>query len=99
MQKNTIASIIFALAFFLFFVLVLPQYDSIKAAREAVELRQNVLTERTAALNKVKELEVQTRARQSDINKIHSFLPERKQIDEIVMSIKEITELTGMLFP
>ena len=98
MQKNTLASIIFALAIFLFFILVLPQYDAIKAAKEAMAFRRGVLTERTAAFNKVKELDAQAKSRQSDINKIHSFLPERKQIDEVVMSIKEIAETNGMQF-
>lgn len=96
MQKNALAAIIFALASFLFFVLVLPEYDAIRVVREAVSSRQLLLEERSALLKNVLELNRQATARQSDINKIKSFLPERKQIDEIVSSLQKITEQSGL---
>lgn len=96
MQKNTLAAIICALSIFLFFVLVLPKYDSIKVYKMEIIGRQGILNERTAAFNKVRELDEQSRARQSDINKIQSFLPEHKQIDEVISSLKDITEKAGM---
>ena len=96
MQKNTLAAIIFSAAFFLVFVLVLPQYDSIKTAKGALPTRRNLLAERTAAVNKIVEAQKQVQSRQADINKIKSFLPERKQIDEVVSSIQNISESSGM---
>lgn len=96
MQKNTLAAIIFAIAVFAFFVLVLPQYDAIKLIKEATNSRQAALNERTVAFDRVKVLDGQVRQRQSDINKIKSFLPERKQIDEVVSSIQKISEESGM---
>ena len=92
MQKNTLAAIIFSAAFFLVFVLVLPQYDSIKTAKGALTTRRNLLAERTAVVNKIVEAQKQVQSRQADINKIKSFLPERKQIDEVVSSIQNISE-------
>lgn len=96
MQKNILAAIIFSVSFFAFFVLILPQYDAIKSIREAFNSRQAILNEKTVEFNRVKELDSQVKARQSDINKIKSFLPERKQIDELVSSIQNISERSGM---
>lgn len=80
----------------MFFVLVLPQYDVIKSAKEALAQRNEFLTQRTAQFNKVKELDAQARARQADIIKIRSFMPANKQIDEIVSSFQSISEGSGM---
>lgn len=96
MQKSTVAAIIFALSFFGLFVLAFPQYDSVTIFKEAVDLRQAALSQRSAQLSKMRELEGQIVARQADINKIKSFLPERKQIDEIVSSLEDITKSSGL---
>lgn len=96
MQKNTLAAIIFAISLFLLFVLVAPEYDAVKVAQKAVESRRLLLGERTVLLSNVLELDKQVRARQADVGKIKSFLPERKQIDEVVSSIQKITEQSGL---
>ena len=96
MQKPTLSALIFAFVFFLFFVLVLPEYDAIKVAKEALESRRLLLSERTTLLNNVLELDGQAQSRQADIGKIKAFLPERKQADEIVSSIQKITEQSGL---
>lgn len=96
MQKNTLAAIISAVAVFAFFVLVLPQYDAIKLIKEAINSRQATLNERTAESDRVREMDSQAKSRQSDINKIKSFMPERKQVDELVSSIQGIAEGSGV---
>ncbi len=96
MQKNTIAAIIFSITSFLFFVLVLPQYDAIKLTGDAIKSRQALLDQKTAALNNVKKLDSQVKSRQADIAKIKTFIPERKQTDEIVSSINKIAEQSGV---
>ena len=96
LQKDTLAAIIFAFSFFLLFVLALPQYDAIKAVKTAAQSRQSLLNDRTAQLNKARDLESQAQARRSDISKIHSFLPERKQVDEIVSGIHAISQEAGL---
>ncbi|MBI2063617.1 MAG: type 4a pilus biogenesis protein PilO [Candidatus Yanofskybacteria bacterium] len=95
MQKNTLAAIIFALSLFFIFVLVLPQYDIIKAAKGIIGPSQVLLGERKTFLNNVLELDKQAKSRQADIEKIKTFLPEHKQIDEIVSSIQKIAEQSG----
>lgn len=96
MSRNTITAIIFSIASFLFFVLILPQYDTVKLIGDAVGSRRVLLNQKTAALNNVKKLDSQAGSRQADIGRIKSFIPERKQTDEIVSSIQKITEQSGI---
>jgi len=78
------------------FVLVFPQYDAVKIIKEATKSRQTLLNEWIAGLNNVRELDRQAQTRQADIDKIKAFIPERKQIDEVVSSIQKITEQSGL---
>jgi len=96
MSKNTIVAIIFAIASFLFFVLVLPQYDAVRFVGDAIRSRQALLDQKTASFNNVKKLDSLIKSRREDISKIKSFMPERKQADEIVSSIQKITEQSGI---
>ena len=84
------------MALFLAFVLVLPQYDAIKAAKAAQVARQALLTERTAEIDNTKALGRQIELRQGDLDKIRTFLPTTKQIDEIVSSIQKISQDAGL---
>jgi Tfp pilus assembly protein PilO len=96
MNKGLIASLIFAAGAFAFFVLVLPEFDSLSNARAALETRQSLLEETTAELKRVAELEEQYKSRQADIDKLAVMLPEQKRIDEVVSSIQQITSQTGL---
>lgn len=96
MNKNTLAAIIVGLSLFLLFVLILPQYDEIKAAKDAKESRLVLLGERTAAFENVQESNRQVQSRKSDLDKIGTFLPETKQIDEVVSSIQKIAQDAGL---
>jgi Tfp pilus assembly protein PilO len=96
MNRNLIASIIFAAGAFAFFVLVLPKFDSISNARTALKTRQSLLEERGAELKKIGELDKKYKARQADINKIIAFMPAQKRIDQIVSSIQQVSSQAGL---
>ena len=96
MNKQLLSAIILSFVGISLFVLVLPQYDAIKVAKEAIGVRRSLVSERALFFDKVQELDRQARIRQSDTNKIESFIPERKQIDEVVSSIQEISEQSGL---
>ncbi len=96
MSKSLIASIIFAAGAFAFFILVLPQFDSISNTRTALKLRQSLLEEKRAELDNVSELGKQYGTRQADINKIVVFMPAQKRIDQIVSSIQQIAGQAGL---
>jgi len=96
MNKNILASIIFAAGAFAFFVLALPELNYVSAAREALGTRQSMLVEKQAELGRVGELNNQYEARQSDIDKMMVFLPKQKRIDQIVSSIQQMASQAGL---
>jgi Tfp pilus assembly protein PilO len=95
-NRTLIASIIFAAGAFAFFVLVLPEFTSIKNARAALQVRQALIEEKNAGLKNVAELNKQYKTRQADIDKIITFMPEQKRTDQIVSSIQQITSQSGL---
>jgi Tfp pilus assembly protein PilO len=96
MNKSLIASIIFAAGAFAIFVLILPEFTSIKDAKAALQARQALIEERNSELQKVAELDKQYQARQADIDKILVFMPEQKRIDQVVSSIQQMTTQAGL---
>lgn len=96
MNRTLIASIVFAAGAFAFFVLVLPEFTSIENARAALQARQALIEEKNAELKNVAELNEQYKARQAGIDKITTFMPEQKRIDQIVSSIQQISSQTGL---
>ena len=96
MNRNLIASIIFAAGAFAFFVLVLPEFTSIKNARATLQVRQALIEEKNAELKNVAELNGQYKARQVGIDKITTFMPEQKRVDQIVSSIQQIANQSGL---
>ncbi len=96
MNRGLIASIIFAAGAFAFFVLILPEFTSIKNARAALQVRQVLIEERKMELKNVAELNAQYKARQAGIDKITTFMPEQKRVDQIVSSIQQIASQAGL---
>ena len=96
MNKDLIASMVLGLSIFLFFILVIPQYDGLRGVNAALEEREQLLIERNAAIAKVKSLDSQIQGRQSDINKILVFLPDNKQIDQLLSSIEQASQQAGL---
>ena len=96
MNKNTLSAIICSISAILFFVLVWPEYQTTNNLKESLSVRQLVLSDRKAAVSRVSELEAEINSRQADIKKIKTFLPERKQIDEIVSGLQSMTQESGL---
>ncbi len=96
MNRTLIASIVFAAGAFAFFVLVLPEFTSIKNARAALQVRQALIEEKNAELKNVAELNKQYKARQASIDKITTFMPEQKRVDQIVSSIQQMASQAGL---
>lgn len=94
-NKNFIASLIFGIGCFLFFVIAVPQYDVIANIRALIKERQELLTQRTAMRDNVKELVKQYQARKTDIDKLALLLPPQKQIDQVISSIQTAAQQTG----
>ncbi len=96
MNRNIIASIIFAVGSFLIFILILPQYDLIQNSTVALKGRQALIADRIIEAKNFKDFNEQVKGREADINKITVLLPTKKQLDQVVSSIDTISKESGM---
>lgn len=96
MNKDIIASMIFAVGCFLFFAINVPQYKAIADVISVIKEREDLLAQRTREQENVEALVAQYQSRQSDIDKTGILLPEIKQIDQIISSIETISRESGL---
>jgi len=85
-----------ALACFGFFVMVLPMYNDITQAREDLAIRRERLKERTELVNKVDQLNSEYQKYADQIKKLDKLIPEKKQADQIISSLQEIANQSGL---
>jgi Tfp pilus assembly protein PilO len=96
MNRNLIAAIITAVVAFSTFVFVLPIFSDIGQAKEAKSTREVVLEKRKADLDNFNKLKERFASRQTEIERVKAFLPSKKQIDEVVATIKKVSEESGL---
>jgi len=96
MNKNFIASIIFALGCFIFFVLDVPQYDLLLDAKSALASEQVLLAERKTMSDNFKTLFSQMQQRANDIEKLTVVLPIRPSDDQILSALEQVVAQNGM---
>ncbi len=95
-QKNFLGAGLLAVAFFLFWVFVVPGYQDATALRTAIGERQDIMTERTALIQRVAQLKSEYDARAADIRTFSAVVPPEKSIAEIVSSLEQIAQTTGV---
>ena len=96
MNKSLSAALIIAIACFLTFVLLVPEYNGISEARQTLKARQAIADERTLAQLRVKDLDANYRQHEVDIQKILVALPEGKHSDQVVSSIQAAAVQSGV---
>lgn len=96
MNKDVLASYIFAAGCFIFFWLAVPQYDLILDIKAATTDRQQLLAERTALTQNVKQLASQYESRKTEIDKLMTFLPPKTNLDQILEAIQKTSSETGI---
>lgn len=96
MNKDLIASIIFATGCFLFFYLAVPQYDKILDIKDAIQNQKKLLDDRTALIGNVKSLTSQYQSRKADIDRLAVLLPEKKQLDQIISGLEATANFSGL---
>ena len=96
MSRNLIIALLFATAGFVFFVLVLPQYDALLAKRTAIADVQALLKERSDLQEKAKSLTTEYQTRQADIGKLAVILPGSKQLDQIILGAQTAATESGL---
>lgn len=96
MNRDTFASIIFAVSCFVFFWLVVPQYDMILDIRAAISGQQKILEERTALRENVIKLMSQYNSRKNDVDKLILLLPKGERYDQIIENVRAATSQNGL---
>ncbi len=95
-SKLYLGAILISAAVLLFWVLVLPTYDSISGLRDALDQRSEILQQRTDTINKIKNLESTYNSRSSDLQRLSSVLPATKSAPEIVSTIQAMASQNGL---
>lgn len=96
MNRELIASLIFAIGCFIFFLIDVPGYDKISDIRSVIKDRQALLNERIQERENFKKLTAQSQARKADTDKIGIFLPDSKQIDQVISSLQTSSQDNGV---
>ncbi|PJE50534.1 MAG: hypothetical protein COV29_03965 [Candidatus Yanofskybacteria bacterium CG10_big_fil_rev_8_21_14_0_10_36_16] len=95
MIRNILPSFLIGAAFFGIFVLVLPQYDSIKTLWGEIASRQEILDERREALQSVTALGRQIR-NSEELERLELLVPTSAKTEEIISSLDNIAAQSGL---
>lgn len=94
--KNLGGAGIIALTGFLFFILVLPQFNKIQSFREAIKTREEVFAEKKDLIAGIASLKDQYSSRETEIKKLSVLIPKSQTVQEIISSIDSISQQAGL---
>lgn len=96
MNKNLIASIIFAIGCFAFFALDVPQYDLLLDVQAAIKDRQALLIDRKAMSENFKSIYNQFQQKAGDMDKLALLLPTQSYQDQILSGVQQAVTDNGL---
>lgn len=96
-DKNLLGAIMVALAAFLIFYFVLPNYDETKVFRTAVAERESLFQSRKKIMEELDNLKGEYQKNKEEIDKISVIIPSEKHIPELVSAIENIARTTGLV--
>ena len=85
-----------AIAGIFFFVLVLPAYDGVSSRRTALAERNDLITEQTATVAKLADLNKQYAARAGDIKQFSYVVPSGKNTADLVSMLQALVSQNGL---
>lgn len=95
MSKSFIATLLLGIAALLVFVLVLPAYDELDAAKRAVREREQLLADTKAAQSNFARQSESYRANETSLARALKAVPRRGDLDYVTSSMHEATQSTG----
>ena len=95
MTRDLLPSIIIAVACSLVFVLLLPKWDEVSATRVAQTALTQLNQERQTERDNLAQLVSRTKASQADISKLNLLLPEKEQLDQIIVNLQTAAQQNG----
>ncbi|MBP9822180.1 MAG: type 4a pilus biogenesis protein PilO [Candidatus Pacebacteria bacterium] len=96
LSKTYTGSILIAIAGILFWVLLMPAYDGIKAKREAVTQRDARIADQQAILDNIKALSDQYSQKADVIKRFQQVVPAMKSAPELISSIQALATQNGL---
>jgi hypothetical protein len=94
--QGLLGSILIAIAIVVFFALVMPKYDEIRATQQAIDERQVLLDDLNEALSRVNSLKAEISASSSDVEKVGGVITGPKNTDEILVALEVMAEESGV---
>lgn len=94
--KNLIGAFLIAIATFLVWVLILPDYDRQSFLKLTVQSRTTDLEARNKLINRVGELDKEYQSRYAELKRLSLVIPPEKHIDEMITILEEIFTKTGI---
>lgn len=94
--KKLIGAGIASIGFILFSLLVLPLFRVLADTREAIGSRQDILAQRKDVLAKIADLKKKVDSRKKEIGQLTSVLPTEKKTQEIIVSIEDMANQSGI---
>lgn len=91
-----IGASLIAIAGLFAFVLIKPTYDDIIARREALTEREQMVSEQTAILNRLKDLKQQATERANDIEQFSNIVPAAKNTADLVAMLQALANQNGL---
>jgi Tfp pilus assembly protein PilO len=95
-KRAYIGAFVIAIAGILFWTLVMPLYDKVKANREALAERTALLEGRGAIIANIKTLTKQYTEHASDVERFASIVPPQKSAAEIVSALQALATQNGV---
>ena len=94
--QGILGPILIAVAIIVFFVLVMPLYDEIRAVQQAIDERTVMLADLEDALTKAKRLQVEMDDNSMDVEKVSGIITGPKNSDEILVILETMANDSGI---
>lgn len=95
-SQGLLGPILIAAAILVFFVLVMPLYDEIRATQQAVDERAVTLANLEDALSKVQKLKGEIDNNSRDVEKVGGIITGPKNSDEILVILETMANDSGI---
>jgi len=95
-SQRILGPILIAAAILVFFVLVMPLYDEIRATQKAIDERTEMLANLEDALSKVQSLESEMDSNSRNVEKVGGIITGPKNNDEVLVALKAMADDSGV---
>ncbi len=94
--KNLVGSVLIALAVFLFWVLILPDYNERSSLVTTIQTKTADLEARTNLINKTLDLDKEYQSRYAELKRLSLVAPAQKHVEEMITILQQVFSATGV---